>query len=920
MADDPDAYTRTAALGACLRMARGKDKKTPLVESWFEKNPDDFDVIVRVACDANVPFPDKLVEAIHDLAATDLVNLLRVMMECGNQGVPLAFDLADHADADVRASALRILAANGLTRGDAKEKRRAESLLADALDEADDTLAPLLLDLIRLPRPQSDPFGFGGRDLLHRLEQSRDEEDPPVEEDEELSDLFGAFVEEDTPEPTPEPAEDDLSLDDLAAAFAEGGSSPDTPGDTGDAGNARDLRQTVQALFQTRHPETRRAAALLLLQYGDTSVIEFLDEQAEHIPAERFEALFRRLRRQPAALDLARILLDDKRSEVRSGALQVVAAGETAETFLPLVDALGTEESPIRVDELPLGDWSVRKGLRELSRSKARDAMQRWLPLPEDPSDADRVRALLGLQLMIQSRLPAKDIDLEAMIADTDDSRLRALAWLALGVANRGLTAERADALLADTSSDVRRALPFLYLRGAKTWHIHPGIQKRWTLDDQQAAWTPRMTDDIEARLRQLREDPAPDLRFLSGLALHSRRKDLDDPEAWHADFPGPDSPHSTRTLAQTYFMQRVQSGAGSLDPAIVEWLTGNLRSDYQRKKLERFASRPAAGTANDTPAALAEGDAPAPSDTPPVVLFVQSPGCDDCEMVEIFLEDEKTRLPNLEVHVLDIDDPDTRDLLAALYRRHGIPLTEIGLTPVVAGAGLLGAGSVDLTREFVSEIVQSSVIDPGVSWLPVVETPEEDETVSSAPGASPSEPAPDKEVATAPMPDPTPAQRLLLLLLPAWLVIAHPPGGFQRKRLLGWVSAFVAGSILPLAVPEIPVGIAFMLVLPLLGLSQQRERRAPDASLSSPVVEEPGNCLCRTLLPIAIGALLFLAGGLLPLPHWPRIAAEWSPGILVWALALFLGALYASTTARGRLQTALATATSLTLLLAFIV
>jgi HEAT repeat protein len=873
---DPDAFARTATLDACLNILNDRNKRIELVNTWYEKNPGDLEVLIRVVCEKRIPLPDAMLEKIRQFKKDDILGVLQVIVDCADTSISVAMEFADHADEDVRASALRILAVNGLVSRNLKTKLQADKRLGQALREESDAVRTVLLTHLRMPDPNRNSSGNSFVPFTPYVPEGA------TGGSEELDELMGAFSDKVVPTPVPEP--EGASLDDMLAAFEE----PDTATASADGPG---VEPTLRTLFaETASEDIRSLVALQLALIGDTEAISVVKDHAASYPTDSVIHLINRSSSNENTLPLIRTLLLDSRAEIRAEALEWMAGKATATEFLPLLDQLGTENSSIRLNDIPFGSWAVQRGFSELKSTETQPYITSWLTEKQDPTHEDQVRQVLAVMFTLQNPTAAEQEVLVTLTDSSYDPDIRALAWLSMLMANRSVSDEQAKSLTDDPTARVRSVLPFLYLQhNYKEWPASASLLPGLDINDSlsRGKWTLFLTPESESHLQALVKDPMPDVSFLAGLALHSNRKEVTEQDTWNNSFAVAKRSPWLKSLASSVFMKTVRAGTPNEQalaflssihgPQILSSL--NLRSGNP----EATAVDPAAA-----PLDLAAGSIEESDPAPPVVLYFYEQGCGDCEIVSAYLETYLKEFPNLEIRSLDMTTPEASRLYTAIYRQQGIPLTKVGLTPMIAGAGLTGAGSEELTHERIGEIILSSLNANGDQWIPAVQAETAPETdfeaamAANEPEASQSPGDTPERVASQSRPI-IPAQGILAALLPAIALLLLPGLGFKNTSPV--VLALLAGSLLPAFLPLHVFIILALVGTPFLLSLQLRINRKTSQSLTHKI--GPTGTLPHRVYAFGVGLLFFSCGLALPLFSWEPILGLVRTGSWILILAL---------------------------------
>lgn len=705
--NDPDTFARSSILNAVLGLSNNSKQKNDLIVAWLKDSPRDFSLIVRVACGNNLPLPDELLT--HALAQPKpaILDFIAVLGDCQQGRVPVAVKLAAHSDADVSAAALRLLAATGLRSNKRAEVKQSEDLLAQAFRDSPDELRVILANHLNLPNQTR------GNDPFERLRRAAVMPVIPAGESEELDELFGAFV--DAPAPAVTPVEEN-TLDDLMDAFAEPKAA------TPSTSNASLKSVLLSLLSETENLDLRRSIARALLASGDESGLDTLLADPAALAEKDLERVFSSLRGGSAGLKLAESLIKDSRPAVRRMSVAWLAQHEPLTQFLPILDRLDTAESTLTFQDIPLGRYEATYAVGELKSLQLRPFIQKWLSDTEVLTPTRRARQTLALFLLMKTRDTALSDTLRAYAEAATDPDLRAAAWTAMAVLMRNLPPGDLQRLSKDSATAVRQIPAFLFLRGEhKSFTLKPNASETWPLDSDDVSnrWNFRPGEEDFALLETQRADTMPEVRFLAGLALFTHNKDLGDPEAWKRDFPSPAVETELSELFQSVITEKANS-LGGMDTALVEWLTASHGGELPEHIARRFKSKTRPVTASTLPPSAGEDTTLAERKEPLVLIYFHSTGCEECEVVAAYLDTYRSRYPDLRVRIVEISDDGAIDLYRSIYRQSGRPLTEVGLTPMLAGAGGNDAGGEALTFDRIGDIIAASIGSLGESWIPV--------------------------------------------------------------------------------------------------------------------------------------------------------------------------------------------------------
>ncbi|GEM_PF-4211628 len=863
---DPDAFARTAALDAALKMMRDQSKRSAVVKEWYDRNPNDLEVLVRVICDHRLDLPSNIRSRIDNFDKENQLSLLRVLVDCGDTSLPIAMKMSEDVDGDVRAAALRVLALHGVSKQPLTLPNDANRRLARALQVEPLETRQMILLYLDLPAPRSD--SYGGPSFIPFVPYVP--EGTAGEDDDSLDELLGAFTEEKPVRASPSGD----PLNELMGAFED----PEPPSATGSS--ELSLHAELIRLFESgEDPTLQKLAAKNLASVGHEPAVAALQMNDPDLSSDELETLLSRNQDGQEGLSLARKMLKDRRSDIKRVAAAHLGQFSLASDFLPLLDEVDRDSSSIRLKDLPVTDWRIRSSIQSTPADKLNPFITKWLEEKGDPTPARQVRRALALSMAVQYPDAERKKQMDPFLNQETDPELRALAWLHNIMADRAITAEQARELSEDPATIVRTVLPFLYLTNrSKDWPVSPSHLPGVEISSHsvQSQWTLFLDETGEEVLTELLEDPMPEVRFLTGLALIVSGKELTSPESWDSSIRAArQNPWLKSMSANT--LRLLAQGSVDLPPEAQKWAQEQQGSrSYGGFVGDPFGGlggigKPTAVTesstgASEETAALAEGEAEMAADVPPVVIYIYSTNCEDCDIVSAFLAQYQQELPGLEIRALDIADPDTLDVATSLYRRAGIPLTEVGLTPMLAGAGGLSAGSVDLTYERVGELITSSMNGTGSQWIPepdVLPEVEDRELIEALRSEEPLEDV--SEPVSVSAPTGTVLQGWILLLLPI-CALAYAPVPIRKHTAFLMGAGLFLGAMLPTLIP-IPIATALLMTSSFWNIVFPDGTRST-RSLSSPIAAT--SLKESSWKPAVSGALLMvILGNAVPFPSW---------------------------------------------------
>ncbi len=868
-ARDPDPFARTIILQTALGLAENSQQRTRMLENWWDEFPEYHTALLRIACDSRVELPDAFFESLTDHSHDDLVTILGIVESCVASRIRTGLQLAEHTDPDVRAAAVRLLARHGLS-AEGRERREAEAHLVRALGQADDNQRIALIDNVRLPR-QSGTRSGGISSLLGGLLQSSAASDAPS--DPVLDDLLGAFGDDETTDPEPEAS----ALDDLLGAFEE----PSRSAPSSEYGVS--LQDRVLEIFRSTEDETlRHVSSRLLVEMGNDEALPHLLAHADTHPEEDLSRLLTRPGHDQLILQAARELLDDPRDSVRSAALLQMASRDFSSGLLSLIY---DDSSTLRPRDVPWNRHQLHQQFRERPLREVRPYILRGLATESTDTDIDFARLSLALILAAHHRHSAFLEPLQAHTENLRHPELRAQAWIARARQSAPLTEEEIDRVASDSATRVRFVLPWMYLRTDSktfTWNILPDLAFSHTERNP----TPRLTPYVEEHLARLLHDSVPEIQVAAGSALISQGQVPED-VSWLSALSRLENPSENAGMIWNGIESRVPRLSADYRP-LINWLSQQelwraedrlalWRSRNAEDRAEPEDEEAGAGTAfiDDTPTDGVASDAPAADgDTAVTLLYFYSEGCPDCELVREILNSYRSLFPELSIREYNIIDPGSEDLYYEIFLAYGLPLSQVGLTPMIAGSGGADFGGDNLDYNRIGDIVAQSVSIPGTEWIP---TPRpvtaELDTEEPAPQVESETEAAREEEAPKPVRDPrlppelSPWHSALLLMgiLLTALLLPVPPRPAHGLP----AAALILLAALPLHIPPAPVIAA--LIVALFSQAGRLFQRRQSFSLATPIQAPPASPSPRTLLLCLILPLIGLA---FPLPLWLPAAA----------------------------------------------
>ena len=928
-ANDPDDFARNVILETAMSLAPSVQDRQRMLKTWWEKGETDEMTLLRLACGNRVDVPPEFMSGLAERPKGELLTILGIIDGCQSSRGDVAMRLAEHGDPDVRGGAIRLLARHGLGTG-GSERTRMETTLAKAIREGDTPFRMMIIDAIQVPRQNrhsgmgEDPFAS-----MFRHFNPASGTATPEETDAALDDLLSAFTTE-TPaaQPDPAPAAPGDALEDLFDAFA----APETATEVATTSTDRLTVENVLAeIFESTDDEDlKQVTARVLVEMGKESALPYLLEHAGQMPAEILENILQRPGHDELMIKTARTLLRDPRASVRRVALRQLAARDLAKSFLPLLDKEPDDPESIRISEVDWTHHQLRSAIQSAGIQQTRPFVRKWLQIEDPQNERDFTRLSLAFLMSAQNRDRQNIETLEERATTLVEPRLRAQAWLALAVHHNAFDEAQVEKITGDSAGFVRSLLPFLSMRAegkSFQWHIHPDMA--FSLDNRSVGgrWSHHLPGTLDETLAEMLDDRMPEVRLYAGAALIGHGRALESPEKWIGALShAADNSQLTHTL-----WSAIENRLMLLGPEyapMVDWFEAQalwrvderaanwrrrheIRTDPRETEREPGMFEPA--EAGDAELIFAESQAEAPP--PPdeglsseteassgqkvTLLFFHSHGCEECEWVEAMLQSYQSMYPDLEIREIEIAEPGATDLYYEIFRQYNLPLTQVGLTPMLAGSGDAACGGDVLTYDRIGDLIARSLGEPGDGWIPEIEPldapPEIAETDDLPPAerqASPETQAPppsgeQPEPTDAPRPPATPLQGLLLIsLIPLALRLLS---GNARLAAFAAAPALLLGALLPLTSDPLPIAVALIaLSLVLTGNSLIFRDGKQKKSLSARIQARENHFFPPLILLTAIAALFI--GFAAPMPQWMeaiRLAPLWAWGILLLALLL---------------------------------
>jgi cytochrome c biogenesis protein CcdA/thiol-disulfide isomerase/thioredoxin len=701
---------------------------------------------------------------------------------CAARDLWLPRSFAAHANADVAAAALRLLASHGL-----KDPGSRVCLLRVLREAKSDELAFTVLDALEV----DDNVSAVLRDEAAgapAADEPRTETTPaqPAGAAKGVLDAFGADPDSlpSAPPATPAGADGGSPAEAALDAFLEPGqraapapTAPATPADTPAAGAAgvlaafgvdgaeqpapvvgdtpgsvslRELGLAAMAYLEPKYPErTRRAAALFVTGLGSRAGLPVLEAGlAQATAAERQRVA--RLLRLPQASRIAgveallRVLVDDFAENVRREAVAAcLGASRSALINLPFATLMHPDARLRPWDLLTFWGSGSREGATAIA-----ECFRRWARTLV--ADADPARQTLGL-ILLERVWQQGDAETVVPFLTAATPWQRRAAAGALGRRAPPAFQEHLAALAADPSEHVRIVLPLVYGKDDDQWvdyvdaehfgssffrvHSFRGSERK------PAALPPAVVTVLEGLTR----DPVPRVRLEAFLCLLEHRVSVDLARLAATVEALPERKAASGRVAS--FVGENYRQLGPPFRLLLPYLEGTWQGESMREELNKHF-----GVSDDTPMPTASPprllrpDRPAAvaaeflpelqtpvegAARPPVALvYFHSPGCSECERVARLLEELQRAFPNLTVEAHSIRKLAAVRLNEALCQRFAVPEPLRLVTPAVfCSAGPLIRQ--EITFASLNDKVNRSLGGRREDWITV--TPEDLEEAEQA-------------------------------------------------------------------------------------------------------------------------------------------------------------------------------------------
>lgn len=706
--DDPDSFVRISAVGALASQSSGRnsgddDNASPALTKKlmpaFLRHDDLKPAILKFFVSSSTTAPPAEVTDALWKAPTETLLLALDLFDnrdehFGRDDKKSAWKsafvarFATHPNADVAASALRILASQG----------RSTGLLLAALKSNDQARSDAVLDVLALP----EDFASGPAPAS----------DSPASS--VLDRLYRAFS---SPKAKP----------------AAGGPAPEPVAPPGE------MLAVLEKFLQTGTPRQQFAAGCVLLTQRHEEAARKLVASFDTLSALDCRRVAASL--APSApwndgpfLELARRALRHPAGEVRETAINVWLNSAKADGLGGLLEKFSRAGSLLEADDIY--EYSLH---RILSETSARTAVLAWAKKVL-ASDATPSRKVLAIVLLGQT----KQADRQGLERFLDDANpvLRRAAFRALG---RPAVEARLDAVMADREALVRAVVPFVAApqEGWTHWFddVHSATDGEEFERNSRSGrgfgeWATGQPSkqpavDLIPALEKLANDPAEMVRFDAQFALLRLGRPVD-PAAFTALLAAlPPEGRSARYRVQSWFTENFQR-LGKSYAALVPALAIDGDSSSEKKLLAYFgltdAPKPAlsfqalAATAPAAPkgpdnAIAAPAPAPRPTGQPFRVLFFYKPGCRDCERVRDQLNRHAAAFPQMTVEERNIEAAREALLNETLSTRQRVPDTLHQVAPAVfTQAGALVRDAVDFTT-LGTLLREAATLTPDPAW-----------------------------------------------------------------------------------------------------------------------------------------------------------------------------------------------------------
>jgi len=748
---DPDAFVRLSAIKALV--ATRKKNALETLETLFLENDELKPTIAGVYVELETAFPEKFGPALQGKPAELLLGVLTPIKDKGKaRHVPLALSFVAHPDSDVACTALRTVAAIGVS------LPRGRAALMEALQSgaADRQLA--VLENLKLPKAvqiaaRAASSGDLPADASGEKTAATEATNAPAAAARsaapEVDALFDAFSGQPAPAATAAApvnvvattaaparvvAPQDATADELFRAFSAAAptvTAAPAVATVGAAENQGTATNSMAALCEqvrtlmTHSPDVRVRceAAMVLAAAGETGGVLYLAENFDPLDARQREQLASALPNAGAtnSLPLLRRLLRDPTPDVRNA-----AAGAALDSKITaFIDAVLTELSAPDALLQPQEQSFYR--LQELARDTHARTMYRWALRFIAPSQRDAIR-VLGFLLLEDGRDASNAEVVEGYLQDTS-AFVRRAAYRALSLIAPDVFLRHAETAAKDSSPLVRETVTAFAARGTyeDVWMVRfsENVAERksdYSFESHSDDSSPAM----EKLLRGLLADSDATVRTGAAVALLEARRPVDLAKVAETLSMLP-SGHRARELVLRYMVRN----AKTLGPAfrvLVPYLDADQENSVN--EIEKAMASRATGAATGTnllflaraePVVTKAIAAARPAPAPIRLVFFQQTGCSDCRRAERWLAELQRALPQLVVESHNIGLIHAKELNETLGRRFHVPESDRLVAPAVFG----GAGALtrnEITFDRLAALAVDSANVPLESWYPANE------------------------------------------------------------------------------------------------------------------------------------------------------------------------------------------------------
>lgn len=667
--NDPEIFVRVTAVSTLMTTVP-QEAEAPLLEQFEKQHDLKAPIIMAFFKSSKKEPPARLWSALQSAPPETILQCLDTLEDRddrqGKRAVHAA-QFANHANQDVSAAALQILAHYG----------HATALLVGALNGADPVKKDAVLDQLRLPA------GF-----------------------------FKEIVQAPAGNSTPKTGSANPKLDLLYTRMRVIGpttnqaakvSDSETP-TVGDAAAPAEIAAALVKILQSGSPRQRLRAAINLAPSGAAPAFEHLSAVVETLPAVDRRGIAGAL---SAVTDwkpcwnLAIRLLRDSADDVRETAIESWLEVPTSERITGLLDEVSRTGSSLNPAEIY--NWEFD---RMLEKAESSAAIVGWAQrVLADPSTRDAVKAFAVV--CVERAEKTGELNLAGFVK-SQNPILRRVAYRALGLKH---AEERLADILADNSALVRMAVPFLTSPTNGAWE-HYFDDASYVKDSRDynsssnrrtfGAWAGKgdhsatASEAMIAAVEKLARDPSERVKFESMLALMRLGRAVD-PSAL-ASVVASQAPevHARRRLGDLLENSYTSLGKGY---GVLLPLAEDISEHIYSKLVAHFGIQEGnVATTFATLAKLKPSEAkrsdvavggPVPASSAKIdgtfrVLFFHKVGCKDCERVREMLARHSKSFPSARIEEHDIEDSESAILNEALSTRFNIKDTLHQVAPSV--------------------------------------------------------------------------------------------------------------------------------------------------------------------------------------------------------------------------------------------